>query len=180
MSGELHKALVSAAAEWAKKRYPVVLTEVVSCARETPDVMGFKSDQSVLIECKASRSDFHRDKHKVVRMMPENGMGRVRYYCAPTGLLKADDMPNGWGLLGVNNGKARVIHKPAGHYLPCNARDEVTLLVSVLRRVAGGWPDSVSIKCYEHETRDATVSIEPARACAWEQGECERRCGDEG
>jgi len=171
MSGDVHKALVVAAADWAKKRYPVVLTEVVSYARETPDVMGFSSDKSALIECKASRADFHRDRHKVTRLMPDKGMGSVRYYCAPTGVLKLDDMPDGWGLLSVNNGKARVTHKPGRNPMPCNARDEVTLLVSVLRRVAGGWPDSVSIKCYEHATTEATVSVE--------RNNCAARCREE-
>lgn len=160
MSSELHKALVQAAADWVKKRYPVVVTEVVTYARENPDVIGFKSNQSILVECKASRNDYYRDKHKITRRFPEKGMGRIRFYCAPKGVINPKNLPEGWGLLVYNNGKVRAIKKP-DHYLPCNARDEVTLLVSVLRRVAAGWPNSIAIKCYEHSTHESTVSIEP-------------------
>ena len=156
-----HADLVRAAAAWAKKRYPVVITEVSSSGRETPDVLAFGNRFSTLIECKASRSDFLADQQKYFRRTIDFGMGRRRYYCAPTGLLKPDEMPNQWGLIEVGkNGKARIV-KDSGVYSVWSAANETQVLISVLRRLAITEHPGVSIRCYTHQTKcTATVSID--------------------
>lgn len=66
---------------------------------EIPDVIGFNSMFSVMVECKMSRSDFLSDKKKIVRRNEDLGMGNFRYYYCPDGLIKPDELPDGWGLI---------------------------------------------------------------------------------
>ncbi|KKK54365.1 hypothetical protein LCGC14_3085490, partial [marine sediment metagenome] len=65
---------------------------------EIPDALGFASRKSTLIECKASRSDFLSDKKKSFRQKPDEGMGCLRYYLTPPGLVDPDELPENWGL----------------------------------------------------------------------------------
>jgi hypothetical protein len=113
-----HKELVQSAYRWVlnNAKCGMAFRELVTsaCNGECPDVIGFAGwGHSVLIECKASRSDFFADKKKSFRMYPDLGMGRYRFYCCPTGLLKTTDLPEKWGLLYVNEkGQARTIYNP--------------------------------------------------------------------
>lgn len=101
-----HTHLVNAAYKWVLKSggCGVAFREFNTGASngEYPDVIGFYCGGSLLIECKASRSDFHADKTKRFRQFPQLGMGTKRYYCCPVGLLKFAELPKGWGLLEVN------------------------------------------------------------------------------
>jgi hypothetical protein len=80
---------------------------------EIPDAIGYRAkghhDGTVVVECKVSRSDYLADAKKPHRANPIGGMGKWRYYMAPAGLIVANELPQGWGLLEVN---AR------GHVLP--------------------------------------------------------------
>lgn len=113
-----HRMLVEAAYLWVLKNGScgVAFKELnsLACNGEYPDVIGFGSHgYSVLIECKTTRSDFHSDKKKVFRQHPEFGMGSHRYYCCPTGVIKKEDLPEGWGLIYVNEKyRARCVYKP--------------------------------------------------------------------
>ena len=78
---------------------------------EIPDVLGFTTDNSYLLECKASRSDFLSDKKKLFRKYPDRGMGEFRYYVCPTGLIDRKELPEKWGLIYVNaRGKCRMVY----------------------------------------------------------------------
>ena len=96
-----HADCVAAAASYMQKRSDVVLPEFYSWNAELPDVIAFNRDQSTVIECKVSRSDFFKDRSKPFRMNPNSGMGDSRYYCCPKGLIKPSDLPPYWGLLYV-------------------------------------------------------------------------------
>lgn len=101
---------------------------------ETPDVLGFQSGGSALIEAKASRSDFLCDKKKHFRKCPELGMGNWRFYACPTGLIKENELPNKWGLIYVSEkGRCTVVVKP--EWQECNLKAENTYMYSVLRRI---------------------------------------------
>jgi hypothetical protein len=69
------------------------------------DAVGFGitsgKQRGILIESKVSRSDFHRDKKKWHRKHYCDAAHGIsdRYYIAPPGMLTADDLPDGWGLL---------------------------------------------------------------------------------
>lgn len=96
-----HAECVAAAAGYIAKRCPVTLPEFFSHNAELPDVIGFGSRESIVVECKVSRGDFHADKKKTFRIRPEEGMGDRRYYCCPKDMIRKDELPDGWGLLYV-------------------------------------------------------------------------------
>jgi len=79
---------------------------------ENPDAIGWytRGYQSILIECKTSRTDFRADKAKWVRRANDHsGMGRYRFYMAPTGIISPADLDeSGWGLLVVDGRKVHV------------------------------------------------------------------------
>lgn len=134
-----HSELVKRATQWLKNtlRCSLVMSEMTTLNSETPDVFGFQSGagRSILVECKASRSDFNRDKEKLFRRFGELGMGTLRYYFCPADLLKPDDMPDGWGLIYVA-GRCKIV-KEARAFPISEARykAEMTMLVSSIRRI---------------------------------------------
>lgn len=141
-----HKELVNIAYRWvlanASCGFAFREFNAVTDTGEQPDVIGFGSwGHSVLIEVKVSRNDFLADKKKKFRLNPETGMGSQRYYCCPTGLIKPDELPEGWGLIYVNEkGRAtKVKSLNQGNIyakkLPCNTQAEMALMYSALRRL---------------------------------------------
>lgn len=141
-----HKELVDIAYKWVLKNASCgVAFKEFNCHNDTgeqADVLGFGSwGHSVLIEVKVSRGDFLSDKKKKFRIAPETGMGSQRYYCCPTGMIKAEELPEGWGLLYVNDQgratKARSLN-PGNIYskkIPCNIQAEMAVMYSALRRL---------------------------------------------
>lgn len=115
--------------------------KAVTSTGEQPDCLGFRNGVSCLIECKISRSDFLADKKKKFRINPELGMGDWRFYLAPTGLIKIEDIPIGWGLLETDG---RVVRKVQGFPsntdwynkpFTCNKQAECDYLYSACRRM---------------------------------------------
>jgi hypothetical protein len=105
-----HAECVALAAAYMHKRSDVVLPEFFTHNAELPDVIAFNRDHSTVVECKISRADFLRDKNKPFRMHPNSGMGDYRYYCAPKGLIKPEELPMYWGLIEVlPSGKLRKV-----------------------------------------------------------------------
>lgn len=130
---------------------------------EIPDAIGFRAtghhDGSIVVEVKISRADFLADRKKPHRQQGE-GMGNWRYYMCPEGMIKQDELPDGWGLLWVNNrGHIKPISGPAAYaklgfvkfYDQLNAwrkssdqNREQWLLVKMLHRV--GDPEELNVK----------------------------------
>lgn len=142
-----HAALVELAYGWVLRRTPCgfAFKELVSLAGEIPDVIGFGSrDYSVIVECKVSRADFFADRKKRFRIPGALSCGRFRFYACPDGMVKVDEVPQGWGLLYAKGTRIRAVHNP---YLPTgsnvwrNGLDEVNehaercLMYSALRRL---------------------------------------------
>ncbi len=102
-----HQQLVEIAYKWVLKNGSCgfAAKEIGTISSEIPDVIGFVSgSHSVLIECKASRSDFLKDKHKLFRQ-DGSGMGLFRIYCCPVGIIKPEDLPEKWGLIHITDEK---------------------------------------------------------------------------
>lgn len=141
-----HVVLVQIAYDWVLKNgYGCAFREfrTLACNGEFPDVIGFCSGgESVVVECKVSRADFLADQKKRFRRTPELGMGSKRFYCAPAGLIKPEELPAGWGLLEVNQ-KAKVkavVHpwkdwKTRYDHNVKNWKAEHGLMYSALRRL---------------------------------------------
>ncbi len=116
-----------------------------SLSTETPDVIGFNHQHTVLIEVKTLRSDFLADKKKIFRLYPEQGMGSFRLYLCPAGIINPDDVPDKWGLLWIDQrGQIQTVkqifkgninsHNP-NRFLEKNEHHERAILYSALRRI---------------------------------------------
>lgn len=141
-----HRQVVEIAYKWLIKRCGFAFKELRSLSNECPDVLGFRSFESILIECKVSRSDFLADKNKPFRLNPNTGMGNYRLYCCPKGLIKKEELPEKWGLIYINElGKATMVHNCFNHKggnmflkenkFEANREEEMKILYTALRRL---------------------------------------------
>ena len=133
-----HAQMVDKAVRWLRYyRCGVVLSEQACASGEMPDAIGWKrASHSVLVECKVTRGDFLADRAKPWRVKPEQGVGCERFYLAPAGLIRADELSCGWGLLEHRGGKV-LLARPSAKSLRSAAgfRYEMNLLLASLRRV---------------------------------------------
>ena len=73
---------------------------------EIPDAIGWLyTGHSRVIECKASRADFKADARK----LRCGGMGNRRYYLAEGGLIRPDELTDGWGLIEPKGSRFTVV-----------------------------------------------------------------------
>ena len=121
---------------WATNRgaCSLVITDMTSASRETPDAIGWYGGNSVLVECKASISDFKADQRKFFRRDPEYGVGDWRYYLTPKGLLQVGQLPDGWGLLEASD-TGRIFVRRLSEKFTVSIRDERHILLSLIRRL---------------------------------------------
>lgn len=158
-----HKGLCDIAVKWLKRAHSaggpgcmVAVSEVAGgWTGEIPDAIGFSLSHwetgATVIEVKVTRSDFLGDRKKPHRQ-PGAGMGAWRYYMAPEGLIRVDELPPGWGLIEVNTrGHCKVLAgamfevKKSGYdqlqrqveewRQPCALDRELWLLVKLLARI---------------------------------------------
>ena len=133
-----HAHLVEKAVRWLRHyRCGVVLSEQACVSGEMPDAIGWKrACHSVLIECKITRSDFLVDRGKPFRLKPEQGVGCERFYLVPAGLVRSEELPQGWGLLEHDRGKIQTVLAGAKNLRSATGfRYEMNLLLASLRRV---------------------------------------------
>ncbi len=133
-----HAKLVSMAVVWLRRyRCGVVLSEQACVSGEMPDAIGWKKvSHSVLVECKVSRADFLADREKPFRQNPQTGVGCERYYMAPKGLIRVEEIPAGWGLLEVSGCEVEKVKTSAKNLrAEIGFGYEMNLLLASLRRV---------------------------------------------
>jgi hypothetical protein len=133
-----HAQLVQLAVKWLRRaRCGVVLSEQACLSGEMPDAIGWKrACHSVVVECKISRADFLADRDKPFRKDPKQGLGCERFYLAPAGLIRREELPAGWGLLEVRNRSVELVHSSAKDLRSQTGfRYEMNLLLASLRRV---------------------------------------------
>ena len=126
------------AVRWLRRyRCGVVLSEQACVSGEMPDAIGWKKAcHSVLIESKVSRGDFLADRAKRFRQKPETGVGCERYYLAPRGLIRTEELPMGWGLLEVWGREIERVKASAKNLRSAiGFENEMNLLLASLRRV---------------------------------------------
>lgn len=152
---QTHRALVETARRYLARTCSVVATEINTIG-EAPDAIGWHSSTSSLIEVKASRSDFLADRNKWFRQRPEQGVGVYRYYLAPKGLIRSDELPDRWGLLEFD-GKRVYRTRPPGIFPEHNVQAEQVILLSLLRRIGQTCPKGVSVKAYYSSSSDRTT-----------------------
>ena len=163
-----HDDLVAIGCRWLRNSIGcgVVVTELVSYANETADVLGWKESTSILIECKTSLSDFRADAKKPFRQRPDSGVGEHRFFLTPRGLLSDVELPEGWGLLewdGRQVRRSRAVFKgnvvPSAVFDP-NRRAETTILCSIARRLIDG-DKNARTYCASQRTRRAEKLTTP-------------------
>ena len=112
-----HADLVKIAEKWLYKTMGcgVVFTELVTMCPEIPDAFGLRSDYTILVECKTSRSDFFADRKKIFRQIPENGIGDYRFYLCSEGLISPNELPSKWGLLYWDGKRVKKVKAPKGN-----------------------------------------------------------------
>ena len=133
-----HKELVKKAQLWLRNSIncTVVLSELKTSGYEIPDGIGWRSGESVLVECKASRADFLSDHKKIFRQVDDMGMGERRFFMMPVRLVHPTEIPDPWGLIEVYPSSQRAkITKPAKVIKDVNKKAEISMLVSVIRRL---------------------------------------------
>jgi hypothetical protein len=133
-----HPQLVERAVRWLRVyRCGVVLSEQACMSGEMPDAIGWKrASHSVLVECKVTRADFLADRDKPFRLKPEQGVGCERFYLTPPELVKAEELPAGWGLLEYRRGRIDVLQPSAKNLRTAKGFGyEMNLLLASLRRV---------------------------------------------
>lgn len=152
-----HAELCAIARKWLINRCACyfAVSELVTYAGEIPDAIGFKSQISIVVECKTSRSDFLKDAKKYHRKNPDMAMGCHRYYLSIPEVIKDCEATNGFGLLHWDGRKVRVIRSPAiserkiygtekirrildhnNHRLKKCEHKEIAFLTSVVTRLA--------------------------------------------
>jgi hypothetical protein len=158
-----HSDLVKIARKWMWKKCVVVVTEMkIGEMEEVPDVIGWDYlGWSIAIECKATRSDFLRDRKKKSREF-DLSVGNSKYYLAAEGLIQTHELPKGWGLLECVDKRRSPVERRVpvkdGAINPKLGK-EICMLVSCLRRIRGLGP-GISVRCYQiHTKARATLGI---------------------
>lgn len=135
-----HEFLRKCAVRWliGHKKCSVVLSELSSSAFEVPDAVGWKYGQSILVECKVSRSDLHANQFKS-HIRSERGVGKERYFLVPAGLISPEEIGSlehcmGWGLLWLS-ASSQVRVKKESELRESSEISEIRMLTSALRRV---------------------------------------------
>lgn len=153
-----HDYLVEMARKWlvrgcsAVKPCGLVVTELARSG-ENPDAIGWPGvgGWSVLVECKATRADFKSDSKKYFRKNAGQGMGYKRYYMAPKGLIAVSELPAGWGLVEVENGKTRLKYRSKPFTF--DTKEENSLLLSLIRRLKiRDCDEHIAIRAYKVQT----------------------------
>ncbi|MBU2773359.1 hypothetical protein HMI48_05400 [Acidithiobacillus ferrooxidans] len=142
-----HEELVNRAKSWLKgKGCGVILGEPFrarTTSKEIPDAIGWFGDAtSILVECKASRSDFLADANKRFRKETDLGVGQWRFYLCPPDIIEVADLPEHWGLLWSVGRSVKTVHGVPGNchwrtHAPfrSNRLTEAEMLSQALRRV---------------------------------------------
>lgn len=110
-----------------------VAVELNTYGTENTDVWGYNGYTTTVIEVKVSHADFVADKNKYWRNVePEFQAGNNRWFLCPEGVIKPDELPQGWGLLYWNGNMIVPVVAPVTRMQGCHA--DMMILYSILRR----------------------------------------------
>ena len=131
-----------------------VAVELNTYAVENTDVWGFDGWCTTVIEVKTSHADFLADRKKYWRSVePEYQAGNKRWFLCPEGVIKPEELPEGWGLLYWDGRKIVPVVVPVTRLQGCHG--DLLILYSILRR------EKFPKKVYNY--RGMNMSIKPQR-----------------
>jgi hypothetical protein len=131
-------------------------------ASEQADAIGWFPTHSIVIECKANRADYLGDKKKPHNRSIQGSMGDKRYFLAPPGVIKREELPEGYGLLEPYGRGITKVSDYTGFRKAKNHQAEITLLLSAIRRIPGQPPAGARVRWYQEgwgEKARATLGI---------------------
>jgi hypothetical protein len=141
-----HDQLVKTARVFLQKKCRVIVTEMpTSNVGETPDAIGWSGfGRCIVVECKVTRADFLANKNKC-HERAGLAMGDERWFLTPPGLISADEVPKGWGLLerrpsGHKNGYfiRKVVPAPQREKNEAAREEERRMLIAMTGRALEG------------------------------------------
>ena len=114
--------------------YKYVAVELCTYGTENTDVWGYDGYCTAVIEVKISHADFMADKKKWWRTYAPEELraGNLRWYLCPEGVIKPEELPEGWGLL-YWNGK-NIVPQVAPKINLATWHADMKILYSILRR----------------------------------------------
>ena len=132
------------------KTYNIVAVELNVTGAENPDVWGYDGYSTVVIEVKVSHSDFKADQKKMWRnVVPEQQAGNKRWYLCPEGIIKPDELPEGWGLLYWDGKRIYPVVPPVPRMQGCHA--DMRILYSLMFR------EGMTGRTYDYRGRPSTI-----------------------
>lgn len=112
----------------------------------------------VAVEVKVDRGDFARELANPNKRAPWLGLATECYFAAPTGLLKSDEIPEGWGLLECSPKSEKIRRRKIAVQRPDAAPDEA-LWISIARRCAEAIDDRLDKEAPYASFRGREVTI---------------------
>ena len=117
-------------------KYKWVAVELCVYGAENADVWGYDGIYTAVIEVKTSHADFLADAKKWWRSDVAKGYdlhaGTYRWYLCPEGVIKPEELPEGWGLLYWNGKKIERVVAPARN--EHNWKADMRIFYSIIRR----------------------------------------------
>lgn len=114
--------------------FKYVAVELCTYGTENTDVWGYDGFCTSVIEVKVSHRDFLADRKKWWRSQAPDDMkaGNLRWYLCPEGIIKPEELPDGWGLL-YWDGK-QIVPQVGPKYNAATGHADMKILYSILRR----------------------------------------------
>jgi len=142
-TNSLHYNLCLEGAKWLKRKnnheyyetpWKYIAVEIVVYGCENPDIWAFNGWSTIVVEVKTSHADFLNDKKKWFRQVGNEcgDPGNYRYYLTPKGLLKPEELPEGFGLLEWDGKNIERVIKATKRTVTNHA--DGIIMASILRR----------------------------------------------
>jgi hypothetical protein len=113
-----HAELVQRAVRWLRGFHKCshAYGELVTSSSYIPDAIGWRWAFSIMVECKVSRADFFADRKKLIHRNPDSHPGEERWYLTPPGLVRPEEVPEGWYLAEAHERAVKRVTQPPSHY----------------------------------------------------------------
>lgn len=148
---------------WSCYRFKYVAVELCTYGTENCDVWGYDGIYTAVIEVKTSHADFLADKKKWWRSNDAEKLnlkaGTFRWYLCPEGVIKPEELPEGWGLLYWDGKKIKWVVGAPMH--ENTWKSDMVILYSILRR------ENFPQKIYNFRGQNTTIEqkiFNPAKA----------------
>ena len=135
--GSIHKQLKKQAVLFLKEKVIDIVADEVKFKniRCIADAVGInlKRKEIRIVECKATREDFFRDKKLFCEKTTYHKHAHYVYILCPEALISPEEVPEGYGLLYSNINDITVVKRPAKNKEVLKTRFDTTMKRTVRR-----------------------------------------------